>query len=642
MVNTEAADARGDRGSAARNRAATVYRGMNTKDLADLAWVRIETPALGELTIPACSGDFLDWARSGFKAARWADGPSLVRDLLATQARPQRDAEPLGGDTASALSTADLDQVAEALVAATGVYFRRRTVAEGHGRERKIRKRRHDETDDITASAVEGGAERLKRILEAWIEDRADWKTLMARQVGLSTTHLAESAAAAAGIAKMLDDHRRFAGIIDPVPGMTAAMKAVQTPAYASLLEAVKPSQAYTSLVEAMKPSAALASLVEAVKPSPAHAALLEAMKRSPAMQARCEMLSPASGVMMQIQAQHARITEIARMATVPTTEILAGLKLYPNMAADLTSRLGIGGEMARSTKAMADALAVPRAADILGLKSLADQSAMAAAIGRQFDIRLPAATLAAMSALTTSSVIADAVRAHSFFPPGFQMAAALGLENSVARGLAADVLRYYDTPVLNAPVFAEVRESTAIVDAGTLAEPEAISFLQHVAGWLMSAIRAEPDIIRRNGLLSALLFVMAVIGCYTGIAALVVGQHSLAVAEESLAAAKAGPTHDDVEALIKETRAVREAVKAGQHGEADAHDRIRYVYDRTPLRTEPHPHGLVLRLLYPDQLLRVIEERGNWVQVEAFDYSTDAPIRGWVNRRRLRLRAQS
>ncbi len=103
------------------------------------------------------------------------------------------------------------------------------------------------------------------------------------------------------------------------------------------------------------------------MKPSPAHAALLEAMKPSPAMEAMRGMMSPPSGIMAQIQAQQARMAEIARMGTLPTTEMQAGLKLYPNLAMDLASRLGIGTEMARSAKAMVDALAIPRTADILG-----------------------------------------------------------------------------------------------------------------------------------------------------------------------------------------------------------------------------------------------------------------------------------
>src|SRR4051794_33820242 len=74
------------------------YRGdmIIAADLADLSWVRVGPPTLGELSVPACSGEFLAWVRTGLKAARWPDGSSLARDLLATQARPQRDAEPLG------------------------------------------------------------------------------------------------------------------------------------------------------------------------------------------------------------------------------------------------------------------------------------------------------------------------------------------------------------------------------------------------------------------------------------------------------------------------------------------------------------------------------------------------------------------
>lgn len=569
---------------------------MNLNDLADLAWVRVETPTLGDLHIEACSDDFVDWTRAGLKAKRWPDGLSLVRDLLATQARPQRDAEPLGEEAANGLTPAELDQFADAFLTATGVYFRPRTVAEGEGAKRKIRRRRDDEGDDLTAHKGEGGTERLKRVLEAWIQDRADANALMLRQAGLATTQLAESMAKASVITQMLEDHRRLARIMDPMPGITAAMKAIQTPAY-------------TSLIEAMKPS--------------------------PAMEAIREMFSPPNGLMAQIQAQQDRISEITRMTSPPNAEMLAGLKLYPNVGVDLASRFGIRDEIARSTKAMTDALALSTRFEMPWLKTLADQSAMAAAISRQFDMRVPAATLAAMSALTASSAIADAVRAQSFFPPGFQMAAAMGLENTVARGLVADVLHAYDAPAPHAPIFGEALESTAIVDAGVFTDAEAISYLQRVASFLMAAIKAEPDIIRRNGLLSFLLFVMAVIGCYTGIDSLIVSKHSLAVAE-------AGPTHSDVEDLINATRAVGEAVKAGQHSGADAHDRIRYVVDRTPLRAQPQAHGLLLRQLYPDQLLRVIGERGDWVEAEAFDYSTDAPMRGWVSRRRLRLKPQS
>ena len=567
-----------------------------------MAWVRVVAPTLGELSIPAGSEDFLDWIRSGLKAARWPDGPSLARDLLATQARTQRDADPLGGRAARALTPDQLDQFAHALLTATGSNFRPRTVTKRKGVQQKIRKRRTDEADGLAAREGERGADRLKRVLEAWVQDRADFNTLMARQIGLSTTQLAESLAAAGGITKMLDSHRRLAGIVDPVPGIAAAMKAIQSPTYASLLAAIKPS---------------------------------------PAMDAVRAIMFQPSGILAQIQAQQTRMTEITRLATLPRTDVLAGLKLYPNLATDLASRLSIGAGTTGSSRALAKSLAIPSAIEALGLKSLANQAGLAAAIGRQFDLRIPATTLAAMSALSTSSVIADAVRAQSFFPPGFQMAAALGLENSVARGLVADILHHYDAATPDAPAFADALGSTAIVDAGTLTEAEAVSFLQRVAGWLMAAITAEVDIVRRNGLVYVLTFIMTLVATYYGHGASEIGRESLAVAKESLVVAKSGASHDDMTALIKETHAVGEAVRAEQRGDARAHDRIRYVHDRTPLRAEPQARGLLLRVIYPDQLLQVIEERGDWLEVEAFNYSTDAPIRGWVSRRRLRLTPQ-
>ena len=67
-----------------------------------------------------------------------------------------------------------------------------------------------------------------------------------------------------------------------------------------------------------------------------------------------------------------------------------------------------------------------------------------------------------------------------------------------------------------HALALAEALESTAIVEAGTLTEAEAVSFLQRVAGWLMAAIRAEVDIVRRNGLVYVPTF-MTMMAAYYG-----------------------------------------------------------------------------------------------------------------------------
>ncbi len=176
-------------------------------------------------------------------------------------------------------------------------------------------------------------------------------------------------------------------------------------------------------------------------------------------------------------------------------------------MAVDLALRLGIrnrDGPLGRKGGDGRTRWRFGRAEthDILGLKTLADQSAMAAAIGRQFDMLVPAATLAAMSALADLKRDrrrrADPLLLPAGLPDG---RGARPGEQRRPPSLVADVLHHYDMPTPTVPVFAEALESTAIVDAGVFTDAEAISYLQRVAGFLMAAIKAEPDIIRRNGL---------------------------------------------------------------------------------------------------------------------------------------------
>ncbi len=569
-------------------------------DLAHLAWVTFDAPPLGTVWVEALSGAFTGWVRDGLKAGRSPDGRALAKDLVSTQARPDRDAEPFGEMRAAELQPDDLDAFANAFLAASGDGFRPKYIAEGAGAARKVRKRRDDEAYDLSLLEGETGSDRLLRILTAWRQDRADFNALVATRVGLNVADLVQSQGAFARLNRVMEEQRRFAALADPFPGLKAATQALQSPAYKALTDAIRPSIALSDRLRHL------------TQP-------------------------PASGILAQIEAQQAQMREIARL-TMPAADLLKGLRLYPNLATDLAEKIGLAGQAASAAKALAAAMPTYDLVKSVALTSLIDQSAFASAIGRQFDLRLPVGTLAAISALTATSALADQVRLRSFFPPGFQMAAALGLGGAVARGLAADVLHHYNEATPEAPAFAEALTSTAIVDAGVLSEAEAVGFLQRVVGWLLGMIEAEPDIIRRNGLIGVLMFVITVVTAYIGYESLLIGERGLAVAQESLVAAKAGPTRADLEALIQETKAAREAAEDRARGDAKVHDRLRYVHDHTPLRAEPQAKGLVLRLVYPDQTLRVVDAKGEWVEVEVFDYQSDHPIRGWMSRRRLRL----
>ncbi|MCX5511936.1 hypothetical protein C3941_07675 [Kaistia algarum] len=567
---------------------------IDLADFAHHAWVSFDASPLGVVWVEAFGGTFADWVRDGLKAGRWPDGQALARDLVAHQTRPAQDADVFGETRAAELEPHDLDTISTAFVAATGQGFRPRYISEGEGSARKARKRREDEAYDLSPREGEGGTERLLRILTAWRQDRDDFNTLMMSRIGLSVGELAQRTGALAHLTTVLDEQRRTATLFQPSPALRTALQTINSPTYKAMTEALRPSGLMAEHITRLAQS-------------------------------------PISKIVSQLNEERSRILDMARLTT-PSTEILKGLQLYPNLGSDFARQIGLATQASSTAKALAAAMPTYNLAKSLAITPLIEQSAFARMISREYSLRLPAATLAAITALSANTAILDQLNRSSLFPPGFQMAAALGQQGAVAKGLVADVLHHYDEYAPEAPAFAEALTSTAIVDAGALTEAEAISFLRRVGGWLLAAIRNEKDVIRQLGLIGVLNFVLVVLTTFLTYEAVVIGQRSLAVAE-------AGPTHADVKALTDETHAMRHDIEATMRGDEKVHDRTRYVHQSTPLRAEPQAHGLVLRTLYPDQVLRVVDARGEWVQVEAFDYHSDQPMRGWVNRRRLRLR---
>lgn len=564
-------------------------------DLARLSWIEFHPPRLGPVKVEAFSGDFTAWAGKGVEQNAWPDGRAFVRDLLATHARAEPDAPPLGAETAASLTDDELDEAADLFLAATGVYFRPKYIASGEGRRLKVRKRREGEEFDMAAADGEMGADRLLRVVRAWLQDRAIFQSLINERTGI-TSDLLRRHEEALGITRILEQQRKFAALA----GLTATSRALQSPSYKGIAELLAPSKTLAESISHLT-------------------------------------RSPAAGVIADLNAQQARMREIVGFKPPAALQVLNQLGLYPNIGAELASRLGVANELSRATRGLSDRLGAAGVIRSLGLGVLADQAAFATSASRYFDLRIPATTLAAIGALQGGSGLAEAIRGQSMFPPGFQMAAALGLEARAARGLVADVLHHYGDEARDTPVFAGALESTAIVDAEVMSEDEAVSFLQRIAGMLLALIRNERDIIVRAGMIAVLGLVIGVVGNYVDIRALQVAERSLEVAEESLRIAQAQPTNIDLAAVIRESQATREAFEAERRERADGRERIRYVHDRTPLRAEPHAQGMLIRSVYPDQLIRVVDEKGDWLQVEVFDYHSDSATRGWISRRRVR-----
>lgn len=570
-------------------------------DLARLSWIEFLPPSLGPLKVEALSGDFSIWVRRSLEEGAWPDGYAFVRDLLATHARSEQDAPPLGAEVAASLSVDELDQAAELFMAATGAYFRPKYIAVGEGRRRKIRKRGKGEPYEMAAAEGETGAERLLRVVRAWVQDRADFDAMVKERTGLTSGDLSRQHAQALGIARILEQEKRFAALADPSPGLAAATRALQLPIYKSFAETIGSS---TALSESM-------SLI-----------------------AR----SPTVGFIAGINVQRAAMRELVSIGPTGAVRAVGRLGFHPNVGSEFASVLSLVGELSRAKQNFVDALGLAGGVRSLGLSVLIDQASFAVSVNRHFDLRLPAATLAAIGAMHGTSGLAEAIGSRSIFPPGFQMAAALGLEATVARGLVADLLHRYGEEAPDAPVFASALEGAAIIDTAVLTEDEAVSFLQRIAGWLLALIRNEPDVVARGGMVGVLVLVCTLMSGYVGIRSLQVSERSLEVAEQSLRITQAQPTNADLAAVIRESQATRAEFEADRRERAEAGERIRYVHDRTPLRAEPQAQGMVIRSVYPDQLLRVIDEQGEWLKVEVFDYQSDSATRGWISRRRARI----
>ena len=370
---------------------------------------------------------------------------------------------------------------------------------------------------------------------------------------------------------------------------------------------------------------------------------LLEAQRRALAIAGECDALrdqvrvwneSPARQIMEQVrrdeasrrallpdlaQVERARSMSLAATGSQPlaryldivsqTSKVAEASKLAMAPALEAQNAMRALLEPARATRALLDS-------------AIGDQLVFAQTINRQFDLRLQKATIAALG------VAAAAEAARSLFPPGYQAVAMLGLQGSVARGLVADVLRHYGEEVPETPLFASALESAAIADTQDMSEDQAVAFLRTVGGWIIELIQDEADVIRRNGL-------SGVLGLILGLLAIHISSQQLQVARASVASS---PTKADIAAVFSETRAVYAELQADHQDRVERDRQVRYVHDRAPLRAEPDGRAIMLRIVYPDQLLRVIDERGEWLMVEVFDYQSDSPMRGWISRRRVRL----
>lgn len=243
--------------------------------------------------------------------------------------------------------------------------------------------------------------------------------------------------------------------------------------------------------------------------------------------------------------------------------------------------------------------------------------------VNKQLRLGLPATLFSSLATQLAAGGLAEAVatRYATMIRPGFEITATAALEGLAAPGAVAELLRRYEEEP-QAPIFGAVHEAVTRLDAEE-DTPDGFLELFDVA-WsaILRAISTTPDLIRNPAFVAWLSLLVAAAGVSL-VAYQTFGPPSVEVTKRL----------DESNAQLRSIHSQLEADR--QRNEAARH--IRHVHAVVNLRTEPSGESQLIRLVYPDQWIRLIETKGDWALVEVFDYGSDAAVTGWISRRYLR-----
>lgn len=213
-----------------------------------------------------------------------------------------------------------------------------------------------------------------------------------------------------------------------------------------------------------------------------------------------------------------------------------------------------------------------------------------------------------------------------AFMRPGWQATAAIGMAHDDARPAARAVLATYDE--------AEDLENELLVAAVSIAHQidasewsqettpeELVAVVETIWDQFLALREGLTEELRNAGL-------VAVVACALGLAGVVGTGMAVQIA-------MSGPTAAQLETVMKDSDAVlrEEQQKTRDALQNDARS-LRRVTEPCTARTAPDRDAPAITTVYPDELIRVTDERGDWVKVEVYQYGQDAVITGWTPRK--------
>lgn len=98
------------------------------------------------------------------------------------------------------------------------------------------------------------------------------------------------------------------------------------------------------------------------------------------------------------------------------------------------------------------------------------------------------------------------------------------------------------------------------------------------------------------------------------------------------------GATSADVEASTREiVAAIREeAEKTRAETAVDRHS-LRVVESQTRLMSSSHAEAQILRINWPHEVLRIIDQKDEWLKIDVYDHRGDVVTTGWLEQKQVR-----
>lgn len=320
-------------------------------------------------------------------------------------------------------------------------------------------------------------------------------------------------------------------------------------------------------------------------------------------------------------------VLDVERVSALATVQALASSSLFEQHRRLAVERGILGSPLAGLQETMRGVIGVQAWHRLAERDHLFENaSRWAKAADAQLRLGLSAGVIASLAANPSATEIAAAsvaAQAAAILRPGYQTAATLALEGLAAKGAVAELLRRYESGAIDAPIFGSVRETLISLDDEEASGVDFMDLFEQAWAAIVRLVGDKPDLIRNPAFLAWLSILIGLAGA-TFTAYQVWGP----------------PPPEIVSRLETGNEELREMNRKldAERRKDEAQRFIRYVHDVVNLRAEPHRGGQLIRLVYPDQPVRIIEAKGEWAMVEVFDYGSDAPVRGWISRRYLRV----